>query len=132
MSRDPETKKMAQIDVFRVIHKKKIMCIECKGKGPNGVVGIKDVNDWLKRLPLFKNYINAQDRFRGAQVSFELWSTCTFSDESIRKLEIERKNRIKNPINWKDGSAILALARKTGEQGIVDALNEHYIKHPLS
>ena len=129
---DPKTNKSAEIDVFRVIHKRKVMCIECKGKKPGGTVGIKEIDNWLERLPRFRNYIKTQDRFRESQVNFELWSTGTFSDESIRKLKIERKKWIKNPINWKDGSAILTLARETGEQGIVDALNEHYIKHPLS
>ena len=35
---DPRTGKTTDIDVFRVIHKSEIMCIECKGKGPGGVV----------------------------------------------------------------------------------------------
>ena len=129
---DPETNKQIEIDVFRVIHKKKIVCIECKGKSPGGVVGIEEIDNWLKWLPKIRNHIKAQDHFKDAKVSFELWSTGTFSDKSIKKLKIEKKRRIKNPIDWKNGKAILALARKTGEQGVVDALNEHYIKHPLS
>ena len=129
---DPETSRQAEIDVFRVIHKSEIMCIECKGKGPGGIVAIEEVDNWLKRLPMFRNYINAQDRFTGAKVSFELWSTGTFSDESIKKLKREKKKRIKNPIDWKDGNAILALAKNMREQGIVQALNNHFIKHPLN
>ena len=129
---DPQTERQAEIDVFRVIHKSEIMCIECKGKGPDGIIEIKDVDNWLKRLPMFRNYINTQDRFKEAKVSFELWSTGTFSDESIKKLKREKKKRVNNPINWKDGNAILALARNMREQGIVQALNNHFIKHPLN
>ena len=129
---DPETNKKIEIDVFRVIHRRKIMCIECKGKNPGGVVEIEEVNNWLKWLPKIRNYIKAQDRFKDAEVSFELWSTGAFSEESISKLKVEKKHRTKNLIDWKDGSAIIALAQRTGEQGVVDALNEHYIKHPLS
>ena len=67
------------------------MCIECKGKGPGGIVTIEEVDNWLKRLPMFRNYISTQDRFTGAKVSFELWSTGTFSDESIKKLKKREK-----------------------------------------
>ena len=129
---DSKTNKTAaEIDVFRVVHRSEIVCIECKGKKPGGVIGIRDVNDWLKRLPLFKGYVKKQNHFKEAKVSFELWSTGTFSDKAIDKLEKEKRKRIKNPINWKDGEKILNVARGTQEQGIVRALKEHYGVRPI-
>ena len=123
---DPKTGKPTDIDVFRVIHKTEVMCIECKGKGPGGVVEIDEVDKWLKLLPAFKDYITKQDRFKQSKISFELWSTGIFSDEAIKKLKTEKKKRVKSSIGWKDGTEILSMARSMKEQGIVRALNEHY------
>ena len=126
---DPQTgKTTTDIDVFRVIHKKKVMCIECKGKGPSGIVSIEEVDKWFKLLPKFKDYVKGQERFKQSKISFELWSTGTFSKDAIKKLEYEKKKRVKNPIDWKNGENILKMARDMGEQSIVQALKEHYLK----
>jgi len=129
---DPKTGKKFDIDVLRIINKAECTAIECKGKAPGGILGLEEIEEWIGKLPIFRGYLLAQEQFRNAKISFEIWTTGTFTDEATARLEKEKASRVKSPIAWKDGKDVLALARRTKEIAIVNALNQHYLKHPLS
>ena len=40
--------------------------------------------------------------------------------------------RVKAKIDWKDGDAVLALARAGKEKALADALNQHFFRHPFA
>ena len=124
---DQNTNKIiTDIDVFRIVHKTEVVCIECKGKKSSAYIEIHDVTKWLSLLPKFRDHIKNQKRFKNCSISFELWTTGTFSEDAIKKLQ-NYKNK-KQTIKWKDGKDILNMARTLQEKGIVDALKEHYFK----
>jgi hypothetical protein len=91
---------------------------------------LDEVERWIERIPIFRAHLASQQRFREAAVSFELWTTGTFAADAVTFLEAQKKNRTKTPIDWRDGSQIAEMARKGKEQTILEALNQHFLKHP--
>lgn len=128
---DPQTGKTADIDVLLVRNRAAVTGFECKARQPGGTVSIEDVDDWLRRIPTFRGHIAKEARFREAAISFELWTTGTFEPDALAKLEQEKQKRTKTPIDWKDGIAVSAIAKKAKEKSINDALNQHFLKHPI-
>ena len=131
-ARDPTSGKSADIDVLKLQSKAACVCIECKGKGPGGEVTLEEVEDWLDRIPTFRAHLKEQFRFREAQHSFELWTTGTFTQDALAKLQQEKIRRTKAPVDWKDGRAVSEVAKRTKEKAIRIALDNHFLKHPLS
>ena len=73
---------------------------------------------------------------RGARVlprqEPQVLSSGTIDADALYLLKEEKAKRSKAPIDWKDGDAVLALARAGKEKGIADALNQHFFKHPFA
>ena len=137
-SRDPTTGKTADIDVFRVESKGACSCIECRGKRPGGEVTIDEVDAWLGRIPTFRSHLRNQERFREARQSFEFWTTGKFAADALARLKLEKAQRTRWPIDWKDGNAVSEIAKSAKEKAIRVALDNHFlnthgrISHPVS
>lgn len=130
---DEKTGKHADIDIIAVTNQSSsCTLVECKGKQPGGVVQADEVADWLRRIPIFNAYIQNQQTLRESGRQFELWTSGTFSSDALQLLNFEKVNRTRFPIDWKNGSQILALAREGKEKAISDALFEHFLRHPLA
>jgi hypothetical protein len=129
---DPQTGNTADIDVLLVRSKAAVTGFECKARQPGGTVSIEDVDDWLRRIPTFRAHIVKEAGFREAEISFELWTTGTFEPDALQKLEQQKQARTKTRIDWKDGAAVSMIAKAAKEKSINDALNQHFLKHPLS
>lgn len=106
--------------------------IECKSKQPGGVVSLEEVDNWVARIPTFRAHLASESRFREASITFELWTTGTFAADALAKLEAERPKRTRTPIAWRDGAAVAEIAKKSKEKAIREALDEHFLKHPLA
>lgn len=131
-ARDPDNGKTADIDVLKVLGRQSCTAVECKGKAPSGIVELHEVETWLSRIPTFRAHLRAEQRFREIPISFEIWTTGTFSADALERLASEKRKRTKYPIDWKDGAAIRALAKKGKEKAICKALDEHFFEHPLA
>ena len=131
-ARDPDTGKMADIDVLQVKSKAACVGIECKAKNPGGVVSEDEVSDWLRRIPTFRAHLIRENRFREAAISFEIWTTGEFSPEALSLLESEKPKRTKTRIDWKNGLQVADIARGAKEKTVREALYEHFLKHPLT
>ncbi|TKT81025.1 hypothetical protein [Aquamicrobium sp. LC103] len=130
---DPSSGKTAEIDVQKITHQtKSVTAIECKGKEPGGVLSLEEVETWLKKISIVKAHYREHNSLREAQHRFEIWTSGSIAPEALAKLAEEKEKRIKSPIDWKDGRAVLDLAKLEKEKGIVDALNQHFLVHPLA
>lgn len=96
------------------------------------MVDEKTVGTWLAKTGIFKRYLRSLPHLRESNISFELWTTGTFTPEALARLSVERTKRARFPIAWKDGAAVVQLARKGKEKAIAAAFEEHFMKHPLS
>ncbi|MDT4830021.1 hypothetical protein FQZ97_634640 [compost metagenome] len=133
LARHPVSGEQADIDVLKFTAQgADCIAIECKGREPGGVVTAAEVSHWLKKLPVVLAYLRSLKHLREASISFEIWTTGLFTSDAIALLQREKHQRVKHPIDWKDGSAVLQLATARKEKAIANCLREHFLKHPLS
>lgn len=131
-AKDPATGRIAEIDIQQVTQQaSEITAIECKGKEPGGVLSLAEVETWLSKIAIVREHYRAHPNFREAQHRFELWTSGTIATDALTLLTQEKARRVKAPIAWKDGQAVLELARAGKEKGIADALNQHFLEHPI-
>jgi hypothetical protein len=129
---DPDTGKFADIDILLVRGKSHCVAYECKGKGPGQSVMLSEVDDWLRRLPIFKAQIRSQQNLREADVRFELWTSGEFEPDALAKLQKEKHLRTRTPIDWKNGTQVREHAKGMRETRVTKAFDEHFFKHPLA
>lgn len=124
--------KIAEIDVLKITNQSSsVTAIECKGKIPGGVLEISEVEKWLKKIPIIRSFFN-NSSFYESEHRFEIWTSGIIHPDALSLLKNEKKKQSRVTIDWKDGQAVLKLARKGKEKGIADALEEHFLQHPLS
>ena len=131
-ARDPATGRTADIDVLKVRSRGTCTCIECKGKGPGGIVTLQEIEDWLRRIPTFRAHLRQEQRFRESELSFEFWTTGEFAADALEKLKEEKRQRKRSPIDWYDGRAVSKMAGRAKEKAIRVALDNHFLRHPLT
>lgn len=132
-AKDPKTGKTAEIDVQAITNQaSSVTAIECKGKQPGGRLTLGEVETWLQKIAIMRSHYGAHYSLYEASQRFEIWTSGTIDADALALLEEEKKKRTKAPIDWKDGDAVLALAKAGKEKGIADALNQHFFKHPFA
>ena len=125
--------KSAEIDVRRVKGYHELALYECKGRQPSSQVSFDDIDSWLsKKVPIIRGALMREKRFNKASMIFEYWTSGEFSPEAIDLLRKKENETRKYKICWKNGSDILNYARRIKSSTMVDTLNQHYLKHPLS
>ena len=85
-----------------------------------------------RKLPIMQDFVANRDDLREHDQAYEFWTTGTFEANALSKLKTEQKLRTKKTIVWKDGDDIRRVASRLGLKTIVDALNEHFLKHPVA
>ena len=132
LAKDHATGRTADIDVMCVTEDQNVCTIECKGRAPGGRLALEDVEAWLGKLPTFKAHLAQQSHLRERSQEHMLWTTGTIEPDALARLEAEKARRAKHPISWKDGQAVRDVARKRKQKVIGDALDQHFLKHPLA
>ncbi len=127
-----ETGEKADLDVVCVEDFDSVHVIECKGKVPGGYVSLQEVNKWLNKLPVMQDYVAVQENLREYQQTYEFWTSGIFEDDALEKLAHERSLRKKRPIVWRDGVAVRKIAAQRRLRTIGDALDQHFLQHPLA
>ena len=124
--------KTVDLDVICVTEGTSIHLIECKGKHPGGTISIEEVNEWIRKLPFMHDYVASHEHLRERNETYEFWTTGTFEPDALVALKVEQARRVKRPIDWKDGEAVRKMAAKLKLKSIGDALDQHFVKHPLA
>jgi hypothetical protein len=125
--------KLAEIDVRRVKGDHELAIYECKGYQPSTMISGDAIDLWIsKKIPIIRGALLQEDRFRNANMFFEYWTSGEFSPEAIALLEKKSNKTKKYKISWKNGSDVLNYAREIKSNTMIDTLNQHYTKHPLS
>jgi hypothetical protein len=132
IAQDGSTGKTAEIDVLLVKGKAECVAIECKGKGPGVKATLEEVEDWLRRIPIFRSHIRNMGGLNDPAIRFEFWTTGEIVPDALEKLEHEKRIRTKTPITWRDGAAVRAYSRSLKETAVTKAIDEHFFKHPLA
>ena len=129
---DPETKRSSDIDVLQIRTRDECTCIECKAKLPGGTVTLEEVEKWLKCIPIYRGYLRANRQFQEMKISYELWTTGSYDDDALEKLNYEKQRRSVSEIAWYDGETVYEIATRAKESSISDTLRNHILKNPLA
>lgn len=121
----------AEIDVIGFRHEAEIKCYECKGYEVRRYISVEMIEIWFKRVQRIRKFYQNSEAYRDRKLTFEYWTSSAFTPEAEEKLKAFREKNHRVCIDWKDGKQILQIARQDRLNTIVDALNEHYFKHPL-
>ena len=124
--------KKADLDVVCVTEQNTVHVIECKGKGPGGIVSLEEVKNWLGKLPIMQDYVAGQEHLRERDQTYEFWTSGVFEADALAELKLEQAKRTKRPIVWRDGEAVRKSAAELKLKTIGDALDQHFVKHPLA
>ena len=128
----PANGKSADLDVVCEAPKNAVHLIECKGKGPGATVSLKEVENWLCKLSVMRDYVASREDLRERQQNYAFWTTGKFDADALAKLNQEKEKRIKRPISWKDGKDMRKTVTSLRLKTIGKALDEHFLQHPLS
>jgi hypothetical protein len=126
-----EDGRSAELDVV-CERAQEVHVIECKGKIPGGTVSLAEVEDWLRRLPVMRDYVASRDYLRDHWEIYEFWTTGTFERDALEKLQFEKAHRTRRPIDWQDGTTVRKIVASRGLKSIGDALDQHFLRHPLA
>jgi len=120
----------AEIDVLRT-KSHETWVYECKGYGPDHLVGIEDVKRWLEdRVPGI--YRNLRHRYPNAEFYFEFWTTGNFTTEASAYLENAKARLRRYSIGYKAGTEVRKHVAKVHSASLIKTLDEHYFNHPIS
>ena len=87
--------------------------------------------DGLGKLPIVQDYVASREHLRERNQTYAFWTTGAFEADALDKLKSEQAHRRRRPIAWKDGAAVRKLASNLRLKTIGDALDQHFMKHPL-
>ena len=129
--KDPQTGKSAEIDVLRIKENQQTWVYECKAHQPTERVTKDMVESWFNdRVPFIYKTLRKDKRHQKNDFGFEYWTCGTFNSEA--EAYLKSLNTKKYTVGWKDGTDVKDYARKINNKSIMDTLNEHYFKHPVS
>ncbi len=88
---------------------------------------------WLKqKVPIIFAALKQQDRYSGADVCFEFWTSSTFDDDATALLQQAAERTKRYRIGWKDGADIRLYSQGLTSPGLRKIFDEHYFKDALS
>ena len=129
---DQESGKTAEIDVRRIKERQECWFYECRARQPDARIGADEISVWIEKVNRVSRSQRAEKRFQGCRFGFEIWTTGLFDDTALALLEEEKAKRKRIEIGWRDGAHVRDYAKRASHKAILDTLDEHYFKHPLS
>ena len=116
-----------ELDVFAVYTDQVKVC-ECRGYKRQ--LTLDEVDAWVKKIVVVRNWIEEQEAYTGKRHVFELWSTGGFTAEARAKLEIVTKAK-RYDILYFDEAAILKKAKEIPGSKFVKILQQYFVKEPV-
>ncbi len=112
-----------EVDVYATFQDKYIIC-ECKAYRTK--VELKVVENWFSSKVSFIYKAIREYNFDN-DITFEFWSTSGFADDAIEFLKDKQSNLKKYKIEFYSEKEILAKAKKSKANKIVDIMREYFI-----
>jgi len=130
---DRDTGETADIDVFRIKEHREVWGYECKGHQPSEIVSKDLIEDWLtQRVARVHRVLAAEARFRNCAFHYQYWTCGSFAPDALALLRKMAGQTKKYSIGWKDGQAVRAYASRVKPKAILDILDQHFFKHPIT
>lgn len=125
---------VAEVDLVLKKGTKEIVYIECKGNDPGSSVSDKEVEKWLRKLPVWREDYLKHDEWNKLNFRVEFWATGHFSETARQILEYKKSNSNRNKwlIDYCDNDSIAQQAKEANNIALFNTLKEHFLRHPLN
>jgi len=104
-----------------------VVCVECKGKGPNALVGAAEIQEWLDNsLVRIKSWLKLTSSLPESR-RFEFYTSTDYTEEAkelIGQIEVSHK---KQPIRFFTGADVINKLKDQKEKALVDIFREHFL-----
>ncbi|MFY8326822.1 hypothetical protein [Pseudoalteromonas sp. ZZD1] len=109
------------------------LIIECKSGHAGAVLAHEQVVHWLQeQVPNMYKTLAQSDNQQERKYSFELWSTKELRVESIQLIQRVSSDLKKYSVSFKTCNDVRQEINKSNQKGLLDLLDQHYLKHPLN
>ncbi|WP_231717409.1 hypothetical protein [Vibrio coralliirubri] len=122
----------AESDVVAELRNGEILFIECKGHQPLGTVLHEEVERWLyHRVPTLRKYALEHTEWKSKKLSFALWTTGQFSEESLELLKTVSEQTRKYNLDYLDAVQIKEVVNNCNDKEILRTYLKYFYDHPL-
>lgn len=121
---------IAEVDIIAIATNQAVYFIECKGYQPQGMLSREDIQRWLDKIQVMRQYALDHPDWRNLKLCFELWRTGELEDEA--KQLIDANSPRKYSIEDYGPSKIFEIASDSRDNTLKKILKEHFFKHPLA
>lgn len=129
----PFPNEQAEVDVTVVTQDNRIRFIECKAHLPNGFVDHNEVDKWVnKRIPTLRKYIKNHPDWRDKKVSFELWTTANFCDESLKLLMCESDKTQRYSLEFYNSKDVEKTIKSCNDKELYFTYINYFRNNPLA
>jgi len=129
----PFPNEQAEVDVTVITQDSRIRFIECKAHLPNGFVDHQEVEKWVnKRIPTLRKYIKSHPDWRDKSVSFELWTTAKFCDDSLQLLQRESQKTQRYSLDYHNADEVEKLVKSCNDKELYFTYINYFKNNPLA
>lgn len=115
----------AEIDVM-ASNRKEVICVECKGKSPGRLVGVDEIQTWIRTtIPRIRSWLNSRNDFP-ARRYFKFYASTGYEDEAIALIETIRESSRDQSIRFYEGKDVILQLRENKEASLIDIFREHF------
>lgn len=112
---------------------KDVCFIEGKGYNINKQVTRDDVDYWLiEQVPVFHEYCLSHPDWKNKKLIFEFWTSSTFSDEALARLEEAKKATKRYTINFKNNKDLFLFIADSNNQALLKTYKDHFVNYPMT
>jgi hypothetical protein len=120
-----ESGEWAEIDV-KALDRREVVCVECKGKSPDGMVDASEIDEWLQTsLPRIKSWLRKED-VRPGNRKFAFYSSTDYTDDAKALIAHIIATHKKQPISFYNGQDIIDELHNQHETSLVNIFREHF------
>lgn len=122
-----EKGEQAEIDV-KALNRKEVVCVECKGKGPNALVSAAEIKQWMdKTLVRIKSWFKLTPTLPQSR-RFEFYTSTGFTDDAKALITQIDASHVQQPIAFFSGINIVSKLRDQRESALVDIFRDQFMR----
>ena len=122
----------AESDIVAELNTGTILFIECKGHQPCGTVSNDEVKKWLHtRVPTLRKYALEHPDWKHKDLSFALWTTGGFTNESVELLEQTKVSTRKYKLDYLNAESVMEVVQDCNDKEMLKTYSKCFLDYPL-
>ncbi|MGL5336478.1 MAG: hypothetical protein ACRC9R_10115 [Enterovibrio sp.] len=107
-----------------------IYFIECKAHAIGKFVDHDEVKRWVqKRIPALRKFASTHPDWKNKKLRFELWTTGKYKEESIKFLNLNKKDKNNLYVDFLDADGVQSKIKECKDKNLKKAFMENFFNH---